>query len=159
MGLPIGSLTSQHFANFYLGWFDRFAKESLQVRGYVRYMDDMILWHDDDSRLRMIHQQCRDFARDTLALEFKPASVQRTGAGVEFLGCRIWPTHAELNRRSKRRWRNRIRVLERAERLGLISALKLQNRLTALTAFAKAAGVRSWRFRQSVLQQVAVDDP
>ena len=29
IGLPIGSLTSQHFANFYLGWLDRFAKETL----------------------------------------------------------------------------------------------------------------------------------
>ncbi len=29
IGLPIGSLTSQHFANFYLGWFDRFVKERL----------------------------------------------------------------------------------------------------------------------------------
>ena len=27
--LPIGTLTSQHFANFYLGWFDRFVKETL----------------------------------------------------------------------------------------------------------------------------------
>ncbi|MFI5386959.1 MAG: RNA-directed DNA polymerase [Fimbriimonadales bacterium] len=26
-GVPIGSLTSQHFANFYLGWLDRFVKE------------------------------------------------------------------------------------------------------------------------------------
>ena len=34
--LPIGSLTSQHFANFYLGWFDRFVKERLGVQGYVR---------------------------------------------------------------------------------------------------------------------------
>ncbi len=34
IGLPIGSLTSQHFATFYLGWLDRFAKEALQVRGY-----------------------------------------------------------------------------------------------------------------------------
>ena len=30
--LPIGSLTSQHFANFYLGWFDRFVKEALRRR-------------------------------------------------------------------------------------------------------------------------------
>ena len=122
-------------------------------------MDDMILWHDDDSQLIMIHQQCQDFASDTLSLEFKAASVQRTAGGAEFLGTRIWPTHVALNRRSKRRWRNRVRVLERAERLGLISELELQHRLTALTAFAKAAGVRSWRFRQSVIQQVAVDDP
>ena len=45
-GLPIGSLTSQHLANFYLGWFDRYAKETLRLKGYVRYMDDMALWAD-----------------------------------------------------------------------------------------------------------------
>jgi hypothetical protein len=28
--VPIGSLTSQHFANFYLGWMDRFVKEQLR---------------------------------------------------------------------------------------------------------------------------------
>jgi hypothetical protein len=50
-GLPIGSLTSQHLANFYLGWFDRFVKEQLRIRGYVRYMDDMGLWADIPSPL------------------------------------------------------------------------------------------------------------
>ena len=158
IGLPIGSLTSQHFANFYLGWLDRFVKESLGVRGYVRYMDDMILWHDDLGQLRAIQQRCSEFARDRLGLEFKPSDVRRASAGVEFLGCRLWPTHVELNRRSKRRWRSRVKVLARAERLGLISESELQVRLSALTAFAKGAGVKSWRFRQSVLQQLAVDD-
>jgi RNA-directed DNA polymerase len=159
IGLPIGSLTSQHFANFYLGWLDRFVKDSLGVRGYVRYMDDMILWHDDLGQMRAIQQRCGEFARDRLGLQFKPPDVRRTSAGVEFLGCRIWPTHVELNRRSKRRWRRRVKALARAERLGLISEAELQVRLSALTAFAKCAGVKSWRFRRSVLQQLAVDDP
>ena len=35
-GVPIGSLTSQHFANFYLGWLDRFVKEGLRAGGYVQ---------------------------------------------------------------------------------------------------------------------------
>ena len=159
VGVPIGSLTSQHFANFYLGWFDRFVKETLQVRGYVRYMDDMVLWHSRREALVEIHDQCQEFARVRLGLQFKPSAVQRTGMGVTFLGCRIWPTHAELNRRSKRRWRRRIRVLERAERLGLINQADLQNRLTALTAFSRAAEVKSWRFRNAVLQVSPVDDP
>jgi hypothetical protein len=71
----------------------------------------------------------------------------------------LWPTHVELNRRSKRRWRARVKVLARAERLGLISPSELQVRLSALTAFAKGAGVKSWRFRQSVLRQLVVDGP
>jgi len=32
-GMPIGALTSQHLANFSLGFLDRFIKESLRVRG------------------------------------------------------------------------------------------------------------------------------
>ena len=93
----------------------------LRVKGYVRYMDDMILWYDDLHE-QSIQRRCVDFASDTLGLEFKPADVRRTSTGVDFLGCRIWPTHVELNRRSKRRWYCRVRVLERAERLALNSA-------------------------------------
>ena len=159
VGVPIGSLTSQHFANFYLGWLDRFVKETLLVRGYVRYMDDLVLWHSSRDALVDIQIRCREFAANSLGLEFKPSEVMRTSRGVPFLGCHIWPTHVELNRRSKRRWRRRVRVLERAERLGLISESDLQQRLTALTAFAQAAGVRSWRFRKSVLQPFVVNDP
>jgi hypothetical protein len=159
IGLPIGSLTSQHFANFYLGWLDRFVKESLRVCGYVRYMDDLLLWHESREGLIGIQGRCQEFAAMDLALDFKPGAVQRTSAGVPFLGCRIWPTHVELNQRSKRRWRDRVRVLERAERLGLLSQADLQQRLAALTAFAKAGGVRSWKFRHTVLQERLVDDP
>jgi hypothetical protein len=61
VGLPIGSLTSQHFANFYLGWLDRFVKETLRVRGYVRYMDDMVLWDSNHDALVEIHRRCREF--------------------------------------------------------------------------------------------------
>jgi RNA-directed DNA polymerase len=39
-GLPIGALTSQHFANYYLDGCDRFLLESCKARGMVRYMDD-----------------------------------------------------------------------------------------------------------------------
>ena len=122
-------------------------------------MDDLLLWHDDPKRLEEVHHFCGAFAAGKLSLEFKPSNVRRVSAGINYLGCRIWPTHVELNRRSKRRWRSRVRVLERAERLGLISERELQTRLTALTAFAKGAGVKSWRFRRAVLQKGSVDDP
>lgn len=158
-GLPIGSLTSQHFANFYLGWLDRFVKEKLQVRGYVRYMDDLVLWGTSKEFLHAQHQECRGFAGKTLELEFKPSRIRAVNQGVGFLGCRVWPDHVELNRRSKRRWRRRVRSLGRAERLGLLTQSELQVRLASLVAFARGADARSWRFRQAVLQQTSVNDP
>jgi len=159
IGLPIGSLMSQHFANFYLGWLDRYVKEALQIRGYVRYMDDMLLWGDDRLELQRIQRECESFVSDQLKLEFKLAQIRRVEHGVSFLGCRLFPTHIELNRRSKQRWRSRVRFLEKAYRLGLISDLDLQKRLASLTAFARGGGARSWKFRTSVLEPWQVDEP
>jgi retron-type reverse transcriptase len=42
-GIPIGNLTSQYFANLYLGELDHFLKERLRLKGYVRYMDDLLV--------------------------------------------------------------------------------------------------------------------
>jgi retron-type reverse transcriptase len=50
-GLPIGNLTSQFFANFYLSGFDRFVKERLNIGAYLRYVDDFALFSDDRSQL------------------------------------------------------------------------------------------------------------
>jgi retron-type reverse transcriptase len=152
-GLPIGSLTSQHLANFYLGWFDRFVKEGLRLRGYVRYMDDMALWADSKGELREALVAAEVFLREELGLTLKPTPyLNRTGHGMDFLGCRLYPGHLVLNRRSRRRFRRRLAALERRHGRGAISERELQERATALTAFTRGAAVCSWRFRQSVLQ-------
>lgn len=152
-GLPIGALTSQHFANFYLNDMDRFIKEFLKVKSYVRYMDDLVIWGKDRDRLKQVLREFQTFAADELRLAFKVSRVCPSDNGIEFLGSRIFKTHIELNRRSKVRWRRRLRVLERAERLGLITELELQQRLTSLVAFAKSGGAKSWRFRKAMLKQ------
>ncbi|MCB9298198.1 MAG: hypothetical protein H6559_34525 [Lewinellaceae bacterium] len=51
-GVPIGNLTSQYFANHYLSGLDHFIKEKLRIKAYVRYMDDMVLWHNDKDVLK-----------------------------------------------------------------------------------------------------------
>ena len=50
-GLPIGNLTSQFFANVYLNGLDHFCKEVLRAKGYLRYVDDFALFHDDREQL------------------------------------------------------------------------------------------------------------
>lgn len=50
-GLPIGNLNSQFFANVYLDGLDHFCKEVLRAKGYLRYVDDFALFHDDPDRL------------------------------------------------------------------------------------------------------------
>lgn len=156
-GLPIGSLTSQHFANFYLGAFDRFVKEVLRVKSYVRYMDDMVIWADTRNQLRLIEENCQTFLSNELSLQLKPTIMNRTSHGMEFLGCRLYDTHTKLSRRSRVRFQRKFAKLEDEFLGGRIDEIELQQRATSLFAFARAAGVSSWQFRRRVLEQSQVN--
>jgi RNA-directed DNA polymerase len=152
-GVPIGSLISQHLANFYLGWFDRFVKESLRMRGYVRYMDDMLIWSDSKVALRSTVAAGTAYLRDVLDLELKSwPYLNRTTHGMDFLGCRVFRWHTILNRRSRVRFRRKLGALQRRHDAGFISEAQLQQRGTALVAFTRTPGVRAWRFRARCIQ-------
>jgi retron-type reverse transcriptase len=70
-GIPIGSLTSQHFANLYLDRLDHYIKDYLRVKSYLRYMDDFILFCDEKTDLHSLHISIRNFLHDELELELK----------------------------------------------------------------------------------------
>ena len=113
-GLPIGNLTSQHFANYYLGRLDHFAKETLRIRGWVRYMDDMILFGPDKSTVRDLAGRVENFLASELRLEVKREAniVAPVHIGVPFLGFRIWPRLLRMDGSRARRFRARFRALE-----------------------------------------------
>jgi len=158
-GLPIGSLMSQHFANFYLGWFDRFVKERLRVRGYLRYMDDCVLWAADTKTLISWESQSRGFLAAELALDVKAEpSLSPVRHGFDFLGCRVYPDHLKLNRRSRRRFRRKLFDVEGEWRRRGSDPNGLQQRITSIIAFTCAGGTKSWNFRRKLLQRLAVSD-
>ena len=152
-GLPIGSLTSQHLANFYLGPLDRFCQGHPAVKAYCRYMDDFVCWGDDKAAMIALGREIQHFVETELGLTLKhPPCPQPTARGMDFLGYRIFPSHAELNRRSKVRYWRRLRLLAAPHEGCIISARALQERLTALTAFVLP--VRSHGFRRGVMEKL-----
>ena len=146
-GLPIGSLTSQHLANAYLDGLDRLMKERLRVGGYLRYMDDVILWDDDKARL--MDAPARGAAHlAARGLEPKPTPyLNRTAHGLEALGCRVFPTHVIPGRHARIRFRRKLVALESAD----IPGAELQRRATSLLAFTRTPGLgcvnESWQVR------------
>jgi RNA-directed DNA polymerase len=154
-GLPIGNLTSQHFANFYLSPLDRFLKEELRRRAYVRYMDDFVVWGESGGELRALCGRARDFLADELKLELKhTAAINRTAFGMDFLGYRLFPGRVRLARRSKVRFMRKFRRYEAAQRCGRWGELKLQQRVQALLAFILPAD--SGAFRRHNLERFGV---
>lgn len=101
VGIPIGNLTSQYFANYYLSDLDHYIKEVLRVPVYVRYMDDMLLFADDLSELRAFVSNVEAYLAENLHLSLKPTQIGSVNSGVSFLGYRLLPHRILLNRRSK----------------------------------------------------------
>jgi hypothetical protein len=154
-GLPIGNLTSQHFANFYLSPLDRFLKEKLGRGAYVRYMDDFVVWGESGIELRAVCEQVREFLSAKLKLELKAnTAINRTAFGMDFLGYRLFPGTVRLARRSKVRFTRKFRRYEAAQRCGRWSELKLQQRMQALLAFVMPA--ESGAFRRHIMQRFGV---
>ena len=147
-GLPIGTLTSQYFANFYLDGLDRFVTEGLCCPAYVRYMDDFLLWHEDPAVLTGWRDQvCTWLATERgLALKALPEPV-RCADGVPFLGYRMMPDRILLGRPARRRFAGRLRSYEDAWRMGRLDSAELQRRVDSLLAFTDLAACRNWRRR------------
>jgi len=120
-------------------------------------MDDMLLWGESAGSMQAMLQRCEEFLGDGLQLQLKPVPyINRSSHGVDFLGCRVLPDHVLLNRRSRVRFRKKMTRLELDYLEGHMDELELQQRATSLVAFTRAAGVKSWHFRRSVLQRLPV---
>ncbi len=100
-GVPIGNLTSQYFANHYLAPADHYAREVLCVPAYVRYMDDMVLWHNDKAALLEAGRRFQEYTRERLKLELKPFCLNKNTAGLPFLGYLLYPDTTRLAHRSR----------------------------------------------------------
>lgn len=111
VGLPIGSLTSQFFANVYLNELDQFVKHRLKARAYLRYVDDFCLLADDPATLLAWKVQIEAFLHERLRLRLHPHKVvlQRCTQGLDFLGQIVFPHHSLVRQRSVRALRRRIR--------------------------------------------------
>lgn len=145
-GLPIGNLISQHLANFYLGPFDHWIKDVEGVKGYVRYMDDFILWADDRHSLQKKLLRLSAWLGENLALRLKEnVQMNRCGRGISFLGYRVFPGRILLCQRSKKRFIRRLRACEGKWKGGIWGEARLCRHVEPLIAFTMGAGAHGFR--------------
>lgn len=148
-GLPIGNLTSQFWANVYLHGLDNFIKRGLRCPGYIRYVDDFVLFANDKPQLHEWRRAVETFL-DGLRLKIHPGKtqVQPTTRPVRYLGYRCWPTHRYLVRENIRRFRRQARQMQRLYAVGEMNWPQVKVRLQAWNAHAATAD--SYRLRERV---------
>lgn len=119
IGLPLGNQSSQWFALLYLDVIDRYVKENLRVKGYIRYMDDMILIHRNKKYLQYalseIERKCKDELKLSLNQKTQIGMVKN---GIDFLGYRhILNENGSITRKlrvsSKQRLKRHLKTLEK----------------------------------------------
>lgn len=110
IGLPLGNLTSQLFANVYMNEFDQWVKHELKAKYYLRYADDFVFLSHDKDWLESIIPHIESFLLEKLKLTLHPDKVfiKTIASGVDFLGWVQFTDHRVLRTQTKKRMFRRL---------------------------------------------------
>ncbi len=116
-GLPIGNMTSQILAVYYLNEVDHYIKETLKFKNYIRYMDDLIIMDTDKEKLKEGYKKIKEKI-ETLELKTnKKSNIYRLSNGITFLGYTFKSNNNKLiiryNKTTSRRITRRLKNLKR----------------------------------------------
>ncbi len=153
VGLPLGSLTSQLWANRFLDPVDHLVKDGLRLRGYLRYMDDMLLFHDDRATLEAVAREVEAKCLE-LRLRLHPWQAQPTRAGVGFVGFRITPHQVRMRRSGVARAERRLAAMVRGMRRGEVPAERCMASLRA--TFAHWSHADTFKLRERTLWRIGM---
>lgn len=109
-GIPIGNYTSQYFANIYLNELDHYIKEELQVKYYVRYMDDFVLLLPKKEICKEYKNKIQRFLKDKLKLELnQKTNYYKNKQGVNFCGYHINRKNIKVLKANKKKIYRKIK--------------------------------------------------
>lgn len=117
LGLPIGNLSSQFFANVYLDVLDQHVKHRMRARHYVRYVDDLILLHEDPRQLLAWRDEISRVLQVALRLDLNHGKtvLQPLERGVDCVGLVVKPHRTVLRRRTVRTSLHRLAQMPQPE--------------------------------------------
>ncbi|HEJ4320077.1 RNA-dependent DNA polymerase [Alcaligenes faecalis] len=144
VGLPIGNLTSQLFANLYLHELDEFVKHELREKHYIRYMDDFMIASHDKAHLHEVRAIIERFLWERLRLKTNAKTQvfpvgERNGRALDFLGYRIWTTHRRIRKSSISRISRTLKHLRKRYAAGKVELSKIKESVMSWIAHASHA--------------------
>ena len=111
VGLNIGELLSQLFANVFGNMVDMYLKHNLRVKEFFRYMDDIVVIGESREHLLTIKDKLERFCK-SIGLRFSRWHIHPISKGVNFVGYRIWATHKLIRKDSIARAKKKLRTLD-----------------------------------------------
>jgi len=143
-GLPIGNLTSQWFANLYLDGTDHFVKDERGVAGFIRYMDDMLLFAEAKAVLWEHCDALTEWLAEKRLLSIKERALilAPCSEGIPFLGVRVFPGMLRFQHARYQRMVRHVGRREKEFEAGAINEEAKVARVRAACADALFLGIR-----------------
>lgn len=141
VGLPLGNITSQLFANIYLNEMDKHIKRVLLIKEYARYMDDFCALVGSRSRAKKLKKQISNFVQDNLNLKLnkKKSKIFPLKQGVNMVGYKIFATHMLLRKRSKEKMKQKPKKFKELLKTNQITKNKVEDILCSWKGHAEHA--------------------
>jgi hypothetical protein len=155
-GLPIGNLTSQVFANFYMHQFDAFVTKELGVKYYGRYVDDFVIIHSNKEFLKALIPTLSKFLFSTLQLTLHPNKIyiQHYSKGVKFLGTIVKPNRVYIANRTKGNFHQALIRFNEQIKIKAISEIELNSFVSTVNSYLGIMKhYKTHRLRSSMLQK------
>lgn len=150
-GLPIGNLTSQFWANCYLNPLDHFIKRKLKCKGYVRYVDDFLLFSNQKEDLNHWRTKIiQELGNYRLILHENKCQPRPTEEGIPFLGFIVFPEHRRLKRKKGIAFQRKYKTAYKAYQCGKLSFEQLTASVQGWINHVRYAN--TWHLRLSLLQ-------
>lgn len=158
IGLPIGNMTSQWFAVFYLDKMDRFVRNELKIPYYSRYMDDFVLIHKDKEYLKNCLKMLKVFLWDNLRLELnEKTQIFPIKNGVDYLGFHSYLTETgkvirKIRRKSKTKMNKKIKNFNKLYSENKISYEEIRQSTVSWIGHAKHGN--TYNLRKSMMKKL-----
>lgn len=99
-GVPIGNYDSQWYGNLYAAYFDHWCKETLGIKYYYRYCDDIVILAKSKEQLWNWFFKIKDHLTGKLNLEIRQYDVfSVNNRGVDYMGYRFFPGYTLVRKR------------------------------------------------------------
>ena len=156
VGMPVGNLLSQVFANIYLDALDQFCKRTLCIHFYVRYMDDIIILSDSKEQLHMWKDEIQKFVETTLRLSLNQKTcIRPISQGIEFVGYRIWPHYVTIRKSTTLEMKRHLRRKVEEYNAGLIEMEVVTATLKSYLGMLDHCDCKE--FRKELIDSVVLD--
>jgi hypothetical protein len=117
--------------------------EQKHCSGYIRYMDDFVIWSNSKDMLFELWTEIDDFVKSELKLRLKISGsfVKPVPEGLHFLGILIYPGCIRMQHKRLKRARKLLHIREEQYRSGEINFDELANSVRAIVSAKEYFGM------------------